>query len=264
MFTPKELVTLVDERVARAVHLFDTWGEHPQDGRAIERAYEIPVNWRDAIPGPLTGSDMYSDNDCVLARVMTRAGVDHDLAYMTGLDLLDMTAADAAQHGFDLSAADIISGGMQFGDLAMAWNRALGHDMEERYRAQAKYQGADAALVTASWVIMSEADARSFLNDVDDEVMDRYREPNLYGEFADDPTPNTLALEIVGHAELAAYEDDGGEIESALASAWEEGRDLVWADALQAVALRTLGDVIRALEVEQRNEHIVKVLREGA
>lgn len=123
MYTPEELVTLADERVARAIHLFDTWGEHPREDRAIERTYEIPVNWRDAIPGPLTSQDMGSDDECVLARVMTLAGADAWGSYQVGLELLDMAVGDAIQYGF----VSQVSQGLQYVDLAEAWNRALGH-----------------------------------------------------------------------------------------------------------------------------------------
>lgn len=135
----------------------------------------------------------------------------------------------------------------------------LRDDIREPLLARARYLGADAALAAASWVTMSESDARSILDDVDPEVVDRYPEPNLSGEFADDPTPDSLAREITGTA-------DGGWVYDVymtdeIATAWEEGRDLVWADALQGVALRLLGDVVRALDVEQRNESTVNALR---
>lgn len=130
--------------------------------------------------------------------------------------------------------------------------------------AHARYLGADAALAAASWLTMSEADARSILDDVDPEVMDRHPEPNLSGEFADDPTPRTLAREVIG-----AHSDDGDsclfdELEDAIATAWEDGRDAVWSDALEATALRALGDVARALEVEAANEATVASYRKAA
>lgn len=130
--------------------------------------------------------------------------------------------------------------------------------LHERLLAHARYLGADAALAAASWLILSETQARSILDDIDPEVVDAIGEPNLSGEWADDPTPGNLYYEVTGET------DPGdGDLVAELCDAWEEGRDLVWADALQAVALRTLGDVIRALDVEQRNEHNIKVLREG-
>jgi len=124
MYTPDELVARTDGYVARAIHLFDTWGEFPRGDRLIDRLYEIPSNWRDAIPEALTADDMFSDDRCVLARVMTLAGADSE-PYDRGLDLLGMTPADATPYGFDIAWGDSAKS-MHFVDLAMAWNRALG------------------------------------------------------------------------------------------------------------------------------------------
>lgn len=135
----------------------------------------------------------------------------------------------------------------------------------DTHLAHARYLGADAALTNVvDHHTMSESDARSILSDVDPEVMDRYAEPNLSGEWADDPTPRTLVREIVG-----AHSDDGDsclfdDLEQAIADAWEEGRDAVWSDALQATALRVLGDIARALEVEAAYEATVASLRAAA
>lgn len=123
MYAPQELVERTDGYVARAVHLFDTWGESPRGERSVERQHEIPSNWRDAIPTALTTDDMRSDDRCVLARVMTFAGAALD-PYGIGLLLLDMLSEDAGRYGFDLLWQDIRAG-MHFVDLAMAWNRAL-------------------------------------------------------------------------------------------------------------------------------------------
>lgn len=131
----------------------------------------------------------------------------------------------------------------------------------DAWLAQARYLGADAALAAASWLTMSEADARSILDDVDPEVMDRYPAPNLSGEFADDPTPDSLTLEITG---LSSWQHERDEPAQEIADAWEEGRDSVWDDALQAHALRLLGEVQRALEVERTNEAWVDTLRHQA
>lgn len=127
--------------------------------------------------------------------------------------------------------------------------------------AQAKYLGADAALAAASWLTMSEDDARSILDDVDPEVMDRYPQPSLSGEFVDDPTPRTLAVEVDAPTVDDIPASFAAETLAAITDAWEAGRDEVWSDALQGVALRLLGDVIRALDVEQRLERHVDALR---
>lgn len=126
---------------------------------------------------------------------------------------------------------------------------------EASHLAHARYLGADAALSTNTWIEMSESDARSILSDVDPEVMDRYPEPNLSGEWADDPTPSTLAYEILG------TRDVDPDVENALSDAWEEGRDEVWSDALQATALRVLGDLQAACELERDIENRVDALR---
>jgi len=123
--------------------------------------------------------------------------------------------------------------------------------------AQARYLGADAALAAATWLEMSEPDARSWLTDVDPMVIDRYPEPTLSGEFTDDPTPMSLAVEITGHLQCA-------ELRDALADAWESGRDLVWSDAVSAHALRVLGKVDAACDLERHTEAKVAELRKAA
>jgi hypothetical protein len=131
---------------------------------------------------------------------------------------------------------------------------------EPAYVRQARYLGADAAMASASWIDgMSEADARSVLEDVDPAVLDNYREPNLSGEFAGDPTPASLYDDIVGDRDVVA-----DEIEDAIADAWEAGRDDVWNDALQAHALRVLGRIDTALYVERQLERRMDALREAA
>ena len=129
---------------------------------------------------------------------------------------------------------------------------------EPDYVRQARYLGADAAMAAASWIDgMSETDARSVLDDVDPAVLDNYREPNLSGEFAGDPTPDSLALELTG----LSFASDRAEVADVIADAWESGRDEVWGDALQAHALRTLGRVDAALHVERQLELAVERLR---
>lgn len=115
--------------------------------------------------------------------------------------------------------------------------------------AHAKYLGADAALAQCSWMTMGEADATSLLDDIDPAVLDRYPEPSLSGEMAGDSIPEIFS----------DFEDPH---DSNLHDAWEEGRDLVFQDARQAVALRTLGNIAAALRVDQENEAKVNKLRE--
>lgn len=143
-----------------------------------------------------------------------------------------------------------------------------GHEVTEPrlagWLAQSTYLGADCAMAVATWVDMSESDARSILGDVDPAVLDAIGAPNLSGEYADDVTPASLVEDIGLTRDELTICPDGVEIREAIAAAWEAGRDLLWGDALAARALRVLGDVARACEVEQRNEHNVDVLREVA
>lgn len=128
-----------------------------------------------------------------------------------------------------------------------------------RQIAHARYLGADAALAAASWVILSDDDARSILDDIDPEVLDRagVAEPNLSGEWADEETPAMLWREVTGVSVAYATR---AEVD-ALADAWEDGRDEVWHKALQGVALRTLGTVGTAVRVESEVEATVSGLR---
>jgi hypothetical protein len=102
----------------------------------------------------------------------------------------------------------------------------------------------------ASWIVMSDEEARSVLDDVDPAVLDRWTWPNLSGEFADDPTPESLLLE------LGVASDDPSEgwcvtCTEDVCAAWQEAADEVFSDAIQAVALRTLGHVEEALAIER-------------
>jgi len=121
--------------------------------------------------------------------------------------------------------------------------------------AEALTLGADAALSMASWLEMSEADATSILDDIDPEVLDRYRGPDLSGEWADGPTPLSVAREITGQNDV-----DGTTIDT-IADAWLSAADEIWEDVLQAEALRTLSDAYRAradavhAEIKANREH---------
>jgi hypothetical protein len=133
---------------------------------------------------------------------------------------------------------------------------------EPAYVRQARYLGADTAMAAATWVEMDESDATSILEDIDPEVLDRYPEPNLSGGFADDPTPVSLAHDVgANDGDIAFW---GGDLLGPVCDAWEQGRDEVWNDALQAVALRTLGRIDDALRVERQLEATADRLREVA
>jgi hypothetical protein len=117
------------------------------------------------------------------------------------------------------------------------------------YVREARYLGHDAALASASWIVgMSESDARSILEDVDPEVMDRYPSPDLSGQWADDPTPRSLAHDVgANDGDIAFW---GPELVDQIADAWCEGVDSAWSYALEAHALRVLGRTTDALRVE--------------
>jgi hypothetical protein len=120
------------------------------------------------------------------------------------------------------------------------------------YLRKARYLGADAAAAAASALTMSEADARALINDnIPPEVLDRYPEPNLSGEWADDPTPASIVAEATGFGIEALSDDHRLEVMDAVAAAWESGVEQVWSLALCARALRVLGRIDRALDVER-------------
>lgn len=95
------------------------------------------------------------------------------------------------------------------------------------HEKQAYDLGVEAALAAASWVIDGNHSGRHYATVLDliddgdpraDEYLPAY--PNLSGEYADDPTPHRLYLEIVG-CEFDPYDD--GVVVDALADAWEQG-----------------------------------------
>ena len=75
-----------------------------------------------------------------------------------------------------------------------------------------------------------------------------------------EPTRICLADDVLGTDPSATIPDD---VIDAVADAWEQGRDLVWADAVRAVAYRTLGDITTAFAIELANEQIAYRLREA-
>src|SRR5687767_10936452 len=94
--------------------------------------------------------------------------------------------------------------------------------------AQSKWLGADAALAAASWLMLSVDQAKSVLEDIDPAVLDEINEPNLSGEWADSLTPALLAEELGLTRDELTVCAEGDEAINELATAWEEGRDLVW------------------------------------
>lgn len=132
--------------------------------------------------------------------------------------------------------------------------------------ARARYLGADAALAAAASLTMSESDAADFLDgDGSHDLRERYLsdgEPNLREDVNDDdPTPFGLLREVTG---LDDADGDVPELTDALASAWEQGRDAVWPDAVTAFARRITGDIPGALALEASCEAYVDSLRAAA
>jgi hypothetical protein len=95
---------------------------------------------------------------------------------------------------------------------------------------QAYELGVEHAKSAASWVIDGNTDREwivetlRFLEDGDPRIEDRLpREPNLSGEYADDPTPTSLYRDVTGRdpVESLAFETEHGQ--DALADAYEQG-----------------------------------------
>ena len=106
----------------------------------------------------------------------------------------------------------------------------------DRAREDGHHYGATAA----EWAeIASDEDARSILEDIDPAVLDRY-EPAapLSGEWADDPTPRTLAREYGIDDET---EDGQHELE-AVCDAFEDAYYAAFSEGLQRAALARLGE----------------------
>lgn len=121
--------------------------------------------------------------------------------------------------------------------------------------AEAKRLGADRALTMASWLPpMGENSARSILDDVDPEIMDSVTWPSLSGEMADDPTPDGLYDNLgMTDDEVEALRRDQM-LTDIICGAWEDEASEVFGEALQAHALRLLGHVHRAVQIERELE----------
>lgn len=143
-------------------------------------------------------------------------------------------------------------GGVRKGDTMTMTNERI-----EELITEAKRSGADHALAMASFTEMDEATAQSVLDDVDPEVMDGFAWPNLSGEYADGPTPDSL------YDDLGLTDDERDEIREQMlfdpiCGAWEDEASEVFDQALQGVALRWLGRIDDALRVERELEKHAK------
>lgn len=83
--------------------------------------------------------------------------------------------------------------------------------------AEAEVGGREAGEVAATWVEFHDQhhaeNIAMMLQDGDPRVYDKWREPNLSGEYADDPTPTTLAHDLGIPADDEALDD--------ICTAWE-------------------------------------------
>jgi len=97
--------------------------------------------------------------------------------------------------------------------------------------------GIEAGNNAASWVELDEDTARSILTDVDPEVWDRFNTPNLSGEWADDPTPQSLVRDL-------GYEVD--ELEDwqvdEICSVWEDAASETFSTKVHEIAYNLIGD----------------------
>lgn len=108
------------------------------------------------------------------------------------------------------------------------------------YEDQARELGREAARCALTWVELSVADARSIVSDVDPAVMDAYEGPNLSGEWADGPTPDSIYRAVTG-GELDLWPEDEAILRDSIADAWQEGVDEVWSEGLDRLAHKVLG-----------------------
>lgn len=99
--------------------------------------------------------------------------------------------------------------------------------LREQWMSKAFNEGTDAAEAAASWIVDGNSDvegARRLLSQLQDgdPAADDFlpARPDLSGEFADAPTPQTLFAAIVGRDPESIAD---GELMDALADAWEEG-----------------------------------------
>jgi hypothetical protein len=100
-----------------------------------------------------------------------------------------------------------------------------------QYENEAREMGRQAGIAAASWVIDGNTSQEhiqrmvKMLDDGDPEFYDWINPPNLSGEWADDPTPGTLAYEIT---DLDSDYPGFDQIVDAIADAWEAGVEEVF------------------------------------
>lgn len=154
---------------------------------------------------------------------------------------------------------------------AMELNERGGRTQQEQ---QAYELGAEHARRAASWIEASEAQAQALLamfEDGDPAIYDYLpREPNLSGEFADDPTPASLWETITGEqvdtfADL--HSDAPGLAISALCDAYEEGVAETFTAECERILRAPVGgpeDTIDALYTEDGLNRAVRAASDAA
>jgi hypothetical protein len=148
----------------------------------------------------------------------------------------------ASELGAGGLAAELLSSSLSevnWTELASTYISDLWTEWEE----EARGLGRGCALSAASWTVDGNADlhhARKVLTMLEDgdPAADDYlpRRPNLSGEWADDPTPQSLAEDITG------LEDIDSDLVDRLAEAWEAGVSDTFESACEKQLRDTIGD----------------------
>lgn len=116
------------------------------------------------------------------------------------------------------------------------------------YVPAAREMGEEMAKAAATWTtdgnqdVAERARVLAMLRDGDPEAYDYLpNEPNLSGEFADDPTPRNLFEGIIGRApeldSLSAESEDGGTVDT-LCTAFEDGVSEAFSAACEAELIK--------------------------
>lgn len=124
----------------------------------------------------------------------------------------------------------------------------------ERVLNEARKLGAEIGAAAATWQDdfsgWSDDDLETLCEDVDPVILDRFTLPNLSGEWADDPTPGTLA-DYIGIRRDSRIIDDA-------CSAWEEGcSDAFWAHLDERATVERYGRYVDACKAENLEPHPV-------
>lgn len=115
-------------------------------------------------------------------------------------------------------------------------------DFETDSERAAYERGCEAARAAASWIIDGNTSREHIerlarMMDDGDPALDQYlpTKPNLSGEWADDVTDHSLAVQLVGPDYYAPQRD-------AVASAWEQGVSDTFSDECERIVKAALPD----------------------